>query len=152
MKKLMTCPQARALANLIGMAFPKLTGRDKVEVTRVIITLQPIVKEIDDAQEEAIKKLTEGHDEEQSLLTRFHQNDATMTEDETEKAKQWEKTLLDDLNEAMKDVAEKEHEVGVTPLSDDALASIYDALPNLSPADTTFIQKMLGNDGMDNDI
>ena len=149
----MTAAQAQGLANvLVGVDLKKLTGKAKVEITRVMLALRPAAKTIEDARQEALEKLTEGHDEDQHLLERKYA-EATgktdgekMTAEEKAKADEWEKELTNQLNDAMKDVASKEHEIILTELTDEALAEIYDALPGLTHFDLMYLQDMLANE------
>ena len=146
MIKKMTLPQAQGLMTALGSCdIKKLPGSTKVELTRVLIALRPLARELDDARQEALEKLTDGHDEQQ-LLERLYQLDTTLTDEETVKAKAWEKELGKQLEDALKDVVAKEHEVTLTPLTDGALADIYDALPNLTAADMMYIQELLGSE------
>ena len=142
----MTPPQAQVLMTALGSVDLKtLPGSAKVELTRVLIALRPLARKLDDARQDALERLTEGHDEQQ-LLERLYQNDKKLTTEETEKAREWEKELGKQLNEALKDIQSEEDEVTLTPLTDKALANIYDALPNLTAADMMYIQDLLGNE------
>lgn len=144
MKKKFTAVESQGLMNAIGSAdLKKMSGIAKVELTRVLIALRPLARSLDDARQEALERLTDGHDE-QNLLERMISKDETLTADEMEKARAWEQELKRQLNEALKDVAEEEHEVNITPPSDRAIGELYDALPNLNTIDMMFIQEHLG--------
>ena len=153
MKKTMTAAQAQGLANvLIGVDLKQLSGKAKVELTRVMLALRPAAKTIEDARQEALEKLTDGHDEDQRLLERKYAEAAggtdgeKMTAEEMSRATEWEKELSAQLTDAMKDVANKEHDITLTKLSDDALSEVYDALPQLTHFDLMYLQDMLAED------
>ena len=128
---------------LSGIDMKRLSGRAKVGLTRVLLALLPTAKEFETAEQEAVRKLTEGRETEQELLRKSSRGEE-LTAEEKERAEAFGKELSDGMTAALEDVREKDVTVELTPLDDDTLGEVYEAIGSVTAGDLLTLQPILG--------